>query len=90
MKLSSKKKKTQKKIKNKDMAQKLLFDLTERLHETIPFLGDMDKPFYLLAIQQLQAMMRTIMHNDEFFELYFYNKTHKEIIQWINNESKKW
>ena len=79
-----------KRIQNEDMAQKLLFDLKERLHETIPFLIDSEKGFYLLAIQQLQAMQRTIINNNEFYQKYFHNKTHKEIIDWINSESKKW
>ena len=72
------------------MAQKLLFDLGQRIQETLPFLNDLEKPFYILAIQQIEAMRRTIDHNDEFFEIYFKNKTHKEIMDWIDKESEKW
>lgn len=72
------------------MAQKLLFDLSQRIQETLFFLNDLEKPFHILAIQQIEAMRRTIDHNDEFFEIYFKNKTHKEIMDWINKESEKW
>lgn len=72
------------------MAQKLLFDLIGRLQETLFFLGEMDKRFCILTIQQLEAMRRTIDHNNEFYQTYFHNKTHKEIIDWIYKESEKW
>lgn len=82
--------KKQQKIQNKDMAHKLLFDLTQRVQETIPFLNDLEKGFYVLSIQQMNAMRRTIDHNDEFFQTFFYNKTYQEVMQWIEDESKKW
>lgn len=72
------------------MAQNLLFNLKERIQEIIPLLNDFEKEFYLLAIKQLLAMQRTIIHDKKFFETYFLNKTYEEVYDWIDKESKKW
>ena len=72
------------------MAHNLLFQLTEQLQETLPLLNDIDKKFYILSINQLNAMRKTITRKRDFFEKYFLNKTYSEVIEWIDNESKKW
>ena len=78
------------KIKTKSQAIKLLDDLLNTLNEVYNF--SPVRELYLLeeAHRQFTYMKNSINHSDDFFNTFFKDKTRDEIVEWVDNESKKW
>ena len=72
------------------MAHKLLYDLSMYFEECILFARPFEIKFYRLCQKQLQLMRNTIDRNDEFYNQYFKDKTYREVMNWIEEESEKW
>ena len=80
-----------KKVTNKDEAHQLLFKLANNIQETMMFIPSREINFYQVAYSKINAMRNSInAPNNDFYDVYFHNKTYGEIIDWINSESKKW
>ena len=54
------------------------------------FSNKTENDFYNLALQQMVYMKNSINHSEDFFNMFFKNKTKEEIMDWIDEESKKW
>lgn len=72
------------------MAHKVLYDIGNYFIDCLPFCNQFERPFYELCYNQILAMRRTIDHQDDFFNLYFKDKSPAEVMKWIEEESKKW
>ncbi len=81
---------TSKKIKTKNQALQLLDNLCIVIKESMYFSNDFENDFYRLALQQMVYMQNSINHSEDFFNHFFKNKTKEEIIDWIEEESKRW
>ena len=60
------------------------------MNETIFFLNDKDKSFFITAHNNLIMMQNSINHSDDFFNSFFKDKTENEIKAWIDKEATKW
>lgn len=54
------------------------------------FSNKTENDFYNLALQQMVYMKNSINHSEDFFNMFFKDKTKEEIMDWIDEESKKW
>ena len=65
-------------------------NLIKQLNETLFFLNDLEKEFFLLGQNNLIMMKNSINHSDDFFDTFFKDKTKEEIKEWINKEAEEW
>lgn len=65
-------------------------NLIKQLNETLFFLNDLEKEFFLLGQNNLIMMKNSINHSDDFFDTFFKDKTEEEIKEWINKEAEEW
>lgn len=72
------------------MAHKVLYDVGVYFTECLPFCNELERPFFELCYNQIMAMRHTIDNQDEFFDLYFKDKSPKEVLKWIEEEAEKW
>lgn len=64
--------------------------LIKQLNETLYFLNDLEKEFFILGQNNLTMMKNSINHSDDFFDTFFKDKTKEEIEEWINKEAEGW
>ena len=64
--------------------------LIKQLNETLFFLNDLEKGFFILGQNNLTMMKNSINHSDDFFDTIFKDKTKEEIKEWINKEVEEW
>ena len=64
--------------------------LIKQLNETLFFLNDFEKEFFILCQNNLIMMKNSINHSDDFFDTFFKDKTKEEIKEWINKEVEEW
>lgn len=64
--------------------------LIKQLSETLFFLNDFEKEFFILGQNNLTMMKNSINHSDDFFDTFFKDKTKEEIKEWINKEVEEW
>lgn len=65
-------------------------NLIKQLNETLFFLNDLEKEFFLLGQNNLIMMKNSINHSDDFFDTFFKDKTEEEVKEWINKEAEEW
>lgn len=65
-------------------------NLIKQLNETLFFLNDLEKGFFILGQNNLTMMKNSINHSDDFFDTFFKDKTEEKIKEWINKEAEEW
>lgn len=81
---------TSDKIKTRDQAMQLLNQLYHTLDEALWFANHFELDDIQIAKHNLLLMQNSVERSEGFFEAYFENKDPQEILDWIEEEAKKW
>lgn len=77
-------------IKTRDQAIQLLNQLYHTLDEALCFANHFELDDIQIAKHNLLLMQNSVERSEGFFETYFENKDSQEILDWIEEEAKKW